>query len=118
MAQQKRVICDVRGFVFDVKSRGKPGNVDPTMSEYKYHITESGSFAAGDFSMDISGLKPGTKYYCRACAHSSTGWDYGDEVVFQTKDKGGWKEIVSTLEFEGFEVGFPSGIKIKIKRKK
>ncbi len=118
MSLQEKTNCDVRGFIFDTASHGNPGNVDPTKSGYIYHITECGSFSSGAFSMEISGLSPGTKYYYRACAHNLKGWSYGDEVEFQTKDKNSWKKIISQLEFEGLEVGFPSGIKFKIKSKK
>ena len=93
MSQQKRANCDVRGFVFDTQSRRNPGNADPTASGYTYHITESGTFTSGTFSMKISGLNPGTQYYYRACAHNLAGWSYGDEVEFTTKEKGFWNKI-------------------------
>jgi len=117
MSQQKRVYCDVRGFVVDTSSHKNPGNIAPTASDYVYHITEGGTFRSGAFSMEITGLKPGTKYYYRACAHNLVGWSYGDEVNFTTKEKGLWKKITSYLELDGLEVGFPSGIKFKLKRK-
>ena len=89
----------------------------PIASGYTYQITESGNFSTGSFSMEMSGLKPGTTYYPRACAHNSAGWGYGDELNFTTKRKGIWKKITSYLELDGVEVGFPSGVKIKLKRK-
>ncbi len=117
MSEQKRVYCDLRGFVVDTSSHGNPGNTDPVNSGYTYHITESGNFGTGAFSIKIASLKPGTKYYCRACAHNVAGWGYGDEVDFTTKEKGVWKKITSYLELDSLEVGFPSGIKFKLKRK-
>jgi len=117
MSQQQRQYCDARGFVFDTKSHGNPGNVAPIASGYTYQITESGNFSTGAFSMEMSGLKPGTTYYNRACAHNSAGWGYGNEMSFTTKRKGIWKKITSYLEFDGVEVGYPSGVKIKLKRK-
>ena len=117
MCKQEGVYCDVRGFVVDTSSRGNPGTTDPVTSGYTYHITESGKFGTGPFSIEIASLKPGTKYYYRACAHNVAGWGYGDEVEFVTKEKGVWKKITSYLELDNIEVGFPSGIKFKLKRK-
>jgi hypothetical protein len=117
MSERERLHCDVRGFVVDTSSHENPGNIEPTASGYSYHITESGKFGTGPFSMQISGLKPGTKYYYRACAHNLAGWSYGAEVSFATKKAGGWKKIHSYLEFDYLEVGFPLGIKARFKRK-
>jgi hypothetical protein len=52
----------------------------------------------------MAGLKPGTKYYYRACAHNLAGWGYGDEVTFTTKKRGLWKKITSYLELEYLEL--------------
>jgi hypothetical protein len=117
MSQRQRPYCDARGFIVDALSHGNPGNTEPTASGYSYHITESGKFETGPFSMQITGLKPGTKYYYRACAHNAAGWSYGDEVSFATKKAGTWKKIRSYLEFNYLEVGFPLGIKARFKRK-
>lgn len=117
MSQQERIYCDVRGFVVDTSSRGSPGDKAPVDSGYAYQITESGKFETGAFSIEIASLKAGTKYYYRACAHNLAGWSYGDELTFTTKEKGIWKKISSCLELDGLEVGFPSGIKFKLKRK-
>jgi len=65
MSECERVYCDVRGFVVNTLSHGSPGNTDPTASCYNYHITESGKFGTGPFSIQMAGLKPGTKYYYR-----------------------------------------------------
>ena len=118
MAQRERIYFDVLGFVFDTLSHGNPGNKAPTASGYAYHKTESGRFKTGTFSTKITELKPGTKYYYRACAHNPlAGWGYGDELTFTTKEKGIWKKITSPLELDSFEVGFPGIIKFKFKPK-
>jgi len=116
MSQKEKVYCDLRGLVVDTSSHGNPGNKAPVDSGYTYHITESGRFGTGAFSIQMAGLKPGTKYYHRACAHNVAGWGYGDEVTFTTKREELWKKITSRLELEAFEVGFPSGIKFKFKQ--
>lgn len=116
MSQKGKVYCDLRGFVADTSSHGTPGNKAPVDSGYAYHITESGRFGTGDFSIQMTGLKPGTKYYYRACAHNVGGWGYGDEVTFTTKKGGLWNKITSRLELKAFEVGFPSGIRFKFKQ--
>jgi len=117
MSERERMYCDVRGFIVDSSSHESPGNTDPTASCYAYHITESGKFETGPFSIQMAGLKPGTKYYYRACAHNLAGWGYGDEVTFTTKKRGLWKKITSYLELEYLELGFPSGVKVRFKRK-
>ena len=117
MSERERAYCDVRGFVFDTSSHGSPGNTDPTASCYTYHITESGKFETGPFSIQMAGLKPKTKYYYRACAHNLVGWGYGDEITFTTKKRGLWKKITSYLELESLELGLPSGVKVRFKRK-
>jgi len=117
MSERQRPYCDARGFVVDTSSHGNPGNTEPTASGYTYHITESGKFGTGPFSIRITGLKPETKYYYRACAHNLAGWGYGDEATFTTKKSGLWNKITSYLEMDYLEVGFPSGIKARFKRK-
>jgi hypothetical protein len=117
MSERERVYCDVRGFVVDTSSHESPRNIDPAVSGYTYHITESGKFGTGHFSIQMAGLKPGTKYYYRACAHNLAGWGYGDEVTFTTKKRGIWKKITSYLELEYLELGLPSGVKVRFKRK-
>jgi hypothetical protein len=118
MSQRGRVYCDLRGLVVDTSSHGNPGNTAPTSSGYAYHITESGSFGTGSFPIKMAGLKPGTNYYYRACAHNLAGWGYGDEVSFTTKKSGGWNKITSYLEVYDFQVGFPSGISLKLRHKR
>ena len=48
-------------------------------------ITHNGT-GAGSFSTDITGLKPGNKYFAFAYASNSMGISYGDSVVFTTPD--------------------------------
>ena len=122
MSERESLYCDVRGFVVDTSSHENPGNVDPTASGYSYHITESGKFGTGPFSIHIAGLKPGTKYYLRACAHNLAGWGYGNEVTGTTKKRGLWNKLTSYLEMDylevGFhQVGFPLEMKVRFKRK-
>ena len=62
-----------RGFVWGLK-------ITPTVSDSK---KEAGN-GIGKFSADISGLKPGTKYYTRAFATNSVGTTYGVQDSFFT----------------------------------
>jgi hypothetical protein len=117
MGKQKGGYCDAQGFVVDTSSHENPGNTDPITSGYTYHVAEIGKFGTGPFSIKISGLKPGTKYYNRACAHNIAGWGYGNEVEFTTKKEGAWNKITSYLELDSIEAGFPSGIKFRFKRR-
>jgi hypothetical protein len=111
-------MVDARGFVFDTKSHPRPGNGEPIFSGYAYQVTECGQFGRGEYSADISGLTPNTTYFCRACAHNVAGWSYSDnETSFTTKKAGLWYEITSSFLVEGVEVGFPSGVKVKLKKK-
>ena len=115
---ERKTHCNVRGFVFDTARHENPGNTPPTNSGYRYHVTESGSFMPGKFSMSIASLKPGTTYYFWACAHNLAGWSYGDEENFTTKKKGVWRKVTSYLGFDAVEVGFPSGVKVKLRRQR
>jgi len=65
--------CDERGFDWGTT----PGN-------YSDSWTETGSFATGTFSHQITGLSPNTTYYFRAKAHNSVGWGQGSELSFTT----------------------------------
>ena len=65
--------ADKRGFEWGTS----PGS-------YSGSWTESGSFGAGAFSHNITGLNPNTNYYFRAKAHNSAGWSYGSEISFTT----------------------------------
>ena len=53
---------------------------DPTVSNSK---TTNG-FGTGNFTCNITGLTPGTKYYIRAYATNSAGTAYGNELSFMT----------------------------------
>lgn len=65
-------------------------NKNPTTSD---GVSSLGiASAVGEFSADISGLKEGTVYYCRAYAQNSSGLSYSDEITFTTlssEDSGG-----------------------------
>jgi len=52
---------------------------------YTDNQTTGGSFGAGAFNENITGLTKGELYYHRAMAHNSAGWGYGSEVTFLTK---------------------------------
>jgi hypothetical protein len=70
--------------VYDTVSHSSLGNIAPSSSLYPNKVEESGSFGIGTFSLDMSGLTAGTKYYIRAYSHNSTGYSYGDEISFTT----------------------------------
>jgi len=66
--------CTERGFEWGTQSGNYPNS-----------WTETGSFPAGTFSHQITGLSADTPYYFRAKAYSpSTGWLYGSELSFET----------------------------------
>jgi len=71
--------ADTRGFEWDTDSSGPP---------YSSNWTEAGSFGAGPFTDNLTGLTKGELYYYRAIAHNSAGWDYGGEQTFLTKPDG------------------------------
>ena len=52
----------------------------PTISK-SYTVNGSGT---GSFTSNITGLKPGTKYYVRAYAVNSAGTAYGNQITFTT----------------------------------
>jgi N-acetylneuraminic acid mutarotase len=56
-------------------------NANPTISNNK---TADGLAGIGYFTINLSGLDPGTNYYIRAYAVNSTGIAYGNEVTFTT----------------------------------
>lgn len=67
-----------------VTSRGVCWSIkaNPTMSD---SVFKSGS-GVGNFSVNISGLIPNTKYYLRAFAVNEVGVSYGNEIEFSTKN--------------------------------
>lgn len=50
--------------------------------------TEVSGTGTGEFSVTISDLNPGTKYYVRAYAENSEGISYGAEITFTTGNSG------------------------------
>jgi len=76
--------CTKRGFVYDVASKALPGNVAPGSSGYASNVETTGSYGAGAFTDEITGLSAGTLYYVRAYAYNSVGYSYGAEVSFTT----------------------------------
>lgn len=74
---------DYRGFVWDdMSSHANPMDTTPALSGYNNYWTESGSFGIGEFSYEATGLTALVTYYYRACAHSTDGWAYSDEITF------------------------------------
>ncbi len=69
--------CDERGFDYSYRS-----------GTYDYSWTEAGSFAAGAFCKQLTGLEFGRKIFFRAKAHNSAGWGYGSELNFTTPEPG------------------------------
>ena len=67
--------CTARGVCWSTS----PG---PTTNDDK--TEETGSFGAGTFSIEMTGLIPGTTYYYRAYAINTAGTSYGDDVFFDT----------------------------------
>ena len=68
--------ADKRGFCYN-----KTGS--PTIADDK--VEESGSYGTGVYSLNITTLDPGTKYYIKAYTHNSKGYGYSDELNFITK---------------------------------
>jgi len=67
----------------EIVERGFEWGTEP--GNYPNSWTETGSFGAGSFSHQITGLSPGTTYHFRAKARNNLGkWGYGDEVSFTT----------------------------------
>jgi len=62
------------GFCWNISSNPTIEN-DTVMTNFKH----------GDFSFEIKGLKPNTKYYLRAYANSGNKVIYSDQIVFTTK---------------------------------
>ena len=62
-----------RGFEY---KEGEEGEVDK--------VYDTGDFETGEFSKDITGLKPNVQYYVRAYAKNPAGTGYGDWVDFTT----------------------------------
>jgi len=74
-----------RGFVWDTASRGDPGDVAPSASDYSDSWTESGTWGTGTFSRIVSGLDVSETYYFRAAAKNADEWSYGSELSFTTQ---------------------------------
>ena len=61
-------------------SRGVCWDTTPNPTINKNYINNGSG--TGSFTVNISGLKPGTAYYVRAYATNTTGTAYGNEVLF------------------------------------
>lgn len=68
-----------RGFVYDTSSKVYPGQVAVASSGYASSISESGSFATGAYSLNLTNQTPGTRIYFRAFAFDGTTYNYGYE---------------------------------------
>ena len=85
---------------------------NPTINSY---IT-SDQVGTGTFTSTMSGLEPGTKYYVRAYATTSSGTLYGEQKEFTTlgDNNGGDDDEPTTGTINGHEwvdLGLPSGLK-------
>lgn len=68
-----------------VSDRGVVWGLSPEVSiDYNMGISYSGTTGTGEFSNNITGLSPATKYYYRAFAINQQGVGYGDAVEFTT----------------------------------
>lgn len=77
---------DERGFVWGTSSHSDPGDVAPIATDYDDYETESGTFSADTYDYPLSGLTLSTTYYVRAYAHNDEGYEYGDEISFDTDE--------------------------------
>ena len=73
---------------------------DPTTSG---NHANSGT-GTGSFSVQMTGLTPGTTYYVRAYAKNSAGTAYGSEVSFTTQSGGGSGTLTFTANGVTFEM--------------
>ena len=74
-----------------------------------HNPTTSGNHAnsgtgTGSFSVQMTGLTPGTTYYVRAYAKNSAGTAYGSEVSFTTQSGGGSGTLTFTANGVTFEM--------------
>jgi hypothetical protein len=76
--------ADSEGFVYDTATKSLPGNVAPASSGYASVASNTGSFGAGAFTVNLTGLTGGTTYFGRAYTHNAAGYSYGSEVSFTT----------------------------------
>jgi hypothetical protein len=74
--------CTMRGFVWNGSTHADPGNVAPASSGYSASENTTGSYAAGAYTYNKTGLTKGATYYLRAFAKNSAGYAYGSEVSF------------------------------------
>jgi len=77
---------DKRGFVFGINPLPDPGNVAPSSSGYAQSTEETGTFAAGTFSLEVNQMPAGSLIFARAYAHNSAGYSYSSEINFLTLD--------------------------------
>ena len=67
----------IRGFKYSTSNGFNPATTGT-------NVSESGSFGAGTFTANLTGLATTTTYYVVAYATNSIGTTYGDEVTFNT----------------------------------
>ena len=74
--------CDDRGFVYGTTSHANPGDIASDTTAYDSYWNEEGSFNAGAFSHEVTGLTALTVYYYRAFTSNDGTWVYGEEYSF------------------------------------
>lgn len=82
--------CTLRGFVYGTTPKAQPNNAAGASSGYDTVVSESGSYGTGTYSLNLTGLTSGTKYYMRPYAQDTNGYSYGDELSFTTPINGAW----------------------------
>jgi hypothetical protein len=76
--------CTERGIVYSTSTQTLPGNVAPASSGYSGLVNETGTFSAGAFTENLTGLTATTTYFARAYSKNVVGYAYGSEVTFTT----------------------------------
>ncbi len=69
---------------------------DPTMDDY---FVRDGGTGTGSYSVQMSGLSPGTYYYARAWAFNGISTGYGNQISFTTKPETPSVSLMSALPY-------------------